>query len=168
MNFSRSEVKSGILVVTCFILLMILTFKVSDFRTFGDYNEYQLLFDYVGGLETNAPVHFAGHHVGKVKTIQLREGRGAPGPVGAGYSSVLASDRREGSPAVQVTIEIVKTAPLRRDSDAFVDTLGLLGEKFISLTPGKLSSPLLEAGGTLRGTETIPLHHMIRQMNTLT
>ena len=146
MNFSRSEVKSGILVVTCFILLMILTFKVSDFRTFGDYNEYQLLFDYVSGLETNAPVHFAGHHVGKVKTIQLREG----------------------SPAVQVTIEIVKTAPLRKDSDAFVDTLGLLGEKFISLTPGKLSSPLLEAGGTLRGTETIPLHHMIRQMNTLT
>ena len=146
MDFTRTEVKSGILVVVCFTLLTLLTFKVSDFRAFEKNTEYKIHFNFVSGLEKNAPVHFAGHSVGTVKSIVIHEG----------------------DPVVEVTIAVDKKTPIRTDSEVFVDTLGLLGEKFISLTPGNPTSPRLEPGGTLRGTEPMPLHVLIRQMNELT
>ena len=146
MNFSRSEVKSGVLVVVCFALLVILTFKVSDFRALAKTKDFKIHFDFISGLEKNAPVHFAGHSVGTVKSIEIHDG----------------------NPVVEVTISVDKKTPLRADSQAFVDTLGLLGEKFISLTPGSVSSPQLEAGGVLEGNEPMPIHQLITQMNVLT
>ena len=132
--------------MVCFVLLVLLTFKVSDFRALGEYQEYKVLFNFVSGLEKNAPVHFAGHHVGIVKSITIHEG----------------------DPAVEVTLRVDKNTPLRTDSQAFVDTLGLLGEKFISLAPGSPTAPRLAPGGVLRGVEPMPLHVLISQMNDLT
>lgn len=145
MDFTRSEVKSGILVVVCFTLLTLLTFKVSDFRALAKTEEYKLHFNFVSGLEKNAPVHFAGHSVGIVKAIAIREG----------------------NPAVEVTIAIDQKVPLRADSQAYVDTLGLLGEKFVSLTSGSPASPRLPAGEILRGTEPMPLHQLVGEMDEL-
>lgn len=146
MDFTRSEVKSGILVVVCFALLVILTFKVSDFRALQDTYEYKIGFNFISGLEKNAPVHFAGHSVGTVKSIAIRDGH----------------------PIVEVTIAIDKHTPVRADSQAFVDTLGLLGEKFIALTPGSAAAPKLQPGGVLQGTDPLPLHQLMEQMNQLT
>lgn len=146
MEFSRSEIKSGLLVVVCFVLLTILTFKVGDFQALGQTQEYKIHFNFISGLEKNAPVHFAGHSVGTVQSIAIHDG----------------------NPAVEVTISVDKGTPLRTDSQVFVDTLGLLGEKFIALMPGTPSAPKLEAGGVLQGTEPMPLHQLIRQMDQLT
>lgn len=145
MDFTRSEVKSGVLVVVCFVLLTLLTFKVSDFRALRRTVDYKIHFDFVSGLEKNAPVHFAGHSVGTVKEIEIHEGH----------------------PTVVVTISVARGTPIRSDSKVYVDTLGLLGEKFISLSPGDPSGPKLEPGGVLQGEEPLPLHVMIRQMNEL-
>ena len=146
MNFSRNEVKSGVLVVICFTLLTILTFKVSDFHAMSETKSYKVTFNFISGLEKNAPVHFAGHSVGIVKSISIHDG----------------------NPVVEVVIQVAKDTPVRADSQAFVDTLGLLGEKFISLMPGSASSVLLEPGGVLVGNEPTPIHQMITQMNELT
>ena len=146
MDFTRSEVKSGVLVVICLVLLTALTFKVSDFRALRNTVDYKIHFNFISGLEKNAPVHYAGHSVGTVKDIEIREG----------------------NPVVTVTVTVDRDVPVRTDSKAFVDTLGLLGEKFIALTPGEAASPRLEAGGALRGEEPLPLHILIRQMNELT
>lgn len=146
MDFSRSEVKTGVLAVTCFALLVGLTFKVSDFRALGKNHDYKIHFNFISGLEKNAPVHFAGHSVGTVKSIQIHDG----------------------NPAVEVTIQVDQATPIRKDSQVYVDTLGLLGEKFISVTPGSPTAERLEPGGVLRGEEPMPLHLLINQMNQLT
>lgn len=146
MNFTRSEVKSGVWVVVCFVLLTAVTFKVSDFRAFANTSDYKIHFNLISGLEKNAPVHFAGHSVGIVKSITLHEG----------------------DPAVEIIVQIGKSVPLRADSEAVVDTLGLLGEKFIALSPGSPGTQRLEPGGALRGKDPLPLHQLVDQMNELT
>jgi phospholipid/cholesterol/gamma-HCH transport system substrate-binding protein len=146
MDFTRSEIKSGVLVVVCFALLTVLTFKVSDFRGMQQTHDYKINFDFISGLEKNAPVHYAGHSVGNVKDIQVQDG----------------------SPVVVVTIGVDRRTPLRTDSQAFVDTLGLLGEKFIALTPGNPASPRLEPGAVLEGNEPMPIHQLMSQMSELT
>jgi phospholipid/cholesterol/gamma-HCH transport system substrate-binding protein len=145
MNFSRSEVKSGILVIACFVLLVFLTFKVSDFRGLAQTQEYKIHFNFIAGLEKNAPVHFAGFSVGTIKSIAIHDG----------------------NPAVEVIVQVDKSTPVRRDSQAFVETLGLLGEKFILLTPGSPSAPRLEPGGVLRGIDPLPLHRLTNQIDEL-
>lgn len=146
MDFTRSEIKSGILVIVTFTLLTLLTFKVSDFRALAKTEEYKIHFNFISGLEKNAPVHYAGHSVGTVKSIEIKEG----------------------DPAVEVVISINNKIPIRVDSEIYVDTLGLLGEKFISISPGKQDSAKLPSGGTLRGNEPTPIHQMITQINALT
>jgi len=146
MDFTRSEVKSGILVVISLLVLMILTFKVSDFRALAQTFDYKIHFNFISGLEKNAPVHFAGHSVGTVKDILIHEG----------------------NPVVEVTISVDKRTPLRTDSQVYVDTLGLLGEKFISLTPGSPNAEKLEPGSVLYGNEPMPIHQLIEQMDELT
>ncbi len=146
MDFTRSEIKSGVLVVACFSLLMVLTFKVSDFRALQQTHEYKIGFNFISGLEKNAPVHFAGHSVGTVKSIAIHDT----------------------DPVVEVIISIDKRISLRTDSQAFVDTLGMLGEKFIALTPGTAASPKLQPGGKMVGNDPLPLRELMNQMNELT
>lgn len=146
MNFSRSEVKTGLLVVICFVLLTALTFKVSDFRALAKTYEYKILYNFISGLEKNAPVHFAGHSVGTVKSITIHDK----------------------NPAVEVIVQVDRNTPIRTDSQVFVDTLGLLGEKFVAIAPGSPTAAKLQPGGVLRGSEPMPLHVLINQMNQLT
>ena len=75
-------------------------------------------FGYVGGLKQNAPVYYAGREVGKVGKIEVLYGKERP---------------------ILVTIKIDEKIDLREDSEANVDTLGMLGEKMVEITPGSAS-----------------------------
>lgn len=145
MAYSQAEVKSGFLITASLVVLFMLTFVVGRFVG-GSTRELQVRFGYISGLEKNAPVHFSGHEVGKVDKIEITRGQ---------EKSVL------------VTLRISDKVDVREDSQCMVDTLGLLGEKFLEISPGTLDSPILKPGGILIGTDPIPMHLLIRKMNLL-
>jgi len=145
MKYSSAEIKSGILIVVSAVLLLVLTFLVGRFTT-AETQQYEIRFGYAGGIEENAPVYFAGREAGKVKTIRILPGESRP---------------------ILLTVELMTDVRLRKDSEANIDTLGLLGEKFVELTPGKTESPFLEPGSRLEGVDPIPTHHLIRKMSLL-
>ena len=145
MAYSQAEVKSGFLITVSLIVLFILTFVVGRFVG-GSTRSFQVRFGYISGLEKNAPVHFSGHEVGKVDKIEIARGQERP---------------------VLVTVRISDKVDVREDSQCLVDTLGLLGEKFLEITPGTLASPILKPGASLTGTDPIPMHLLIRKMNLL-
>jgi phospholipid/cholesterol/gamma-HCH transport system substrate-binding protein len=76
-------------------------------------------FPSVAGLDEKSPVRVAGVRVGKVKSIRL-----------------------EGGIAL-ATLEIDAAVELREGARAYVANLGLLGEKYIELVPGKPGAPAL-------------------------
>lgn len=145
MSYSAAEVKSGILVTISLVVLLILTFIVGRFMG-GNTHSYPVRFGYISGLEKNAPVHFSGHEVGKVERIEILRGEARP---------------------IQVTVRIADRVELREDSQAFVDTLGLLGEKFVEITAGTQTSERLKPGASLTGTDPIPMYLLIQKMNLL-
>ena len=145
MKYTSSEVKSGFLILLSLGLLLALCFAVGG-AVSGDTREFKVRFGYISGLEKNAPVYYAGHEVGKVVDIQVQGSEPRP---------------------VMITARLSMSAVVRSDSQGFVDTLGLMGEKFLEITPGTPGQPELQTGQTVEGVDPIPVHVMVRKMDHL-
>ena len=86
-------------------------------------------FSSVAGLKTGAGVEIAGVEVGRIDSIAIRD-----------YKAV-------------VRMEIRKGIALQEDAIASVRTRGLIGDKYVSISPGA-SDRLIPPGGRIRETES--------------
>ncbi len=145
MAYSKDEIKSGILIFVSLTLLLVLTFIVGKIAR-GPSVEYRVRFGYVNGLAKDAPVYFAGREAGRVIAIEILRGVERP---------------------VLVTVQIPRQIDLREDTQAFIDTLGLMGEKFVEITPGTVSAPVLKPGAEITGTDPIPMYLLVQKANLL-
>ncbi|SHK41710.1 MlaD family protein [Thermocrinis minervae] len=124
-----NEVKVGVFVVVVALgfAFLILTFgEVPFLKPSG--RVYKVIFDEVGGLSKGAEVRVAGIRSGKVKDIRLKDGK------------------------VEVVFELDKDITLYKDATAQIGTLGLMGDKYLSITPGTPSAGTLEEGGYIKNT----------------
>ena len=85
-------------------------------------------FSNAGGLKNGSVVEIAGVEVGRVKKITLDE-----------YQA-------------KVQLQIEKKVEIQEDAIASIKTKGLIGEKYIEITPGG-SDKIIEAGGKIRDTQ---------------
>ena len=85
-------------------------------------------FTSVQGLKAGAGVEIAGVEIGTIKSIEIKD-----------YRAV-------------VRMEIRKDVPLQEDSIASIRTRGLIGDKYINISPGG-SDRLIRPGGKIRETE---------------
>jgi phospholipid/cholesterol/gamma-HCH transport system substrate-binding protein len=94
-------------------------------------------FDNIQGLTQNAPVHLAGNHVGRVRSIYFL------GP--------------EAERAIRVELEIDSRVRdrIRSDSRAMIQTIGLLGDKYVALTLGSPEVEPLTPGVPMTSVEPI-------------
>ena len=141
-SFSASEIRAGFLVTASVLCLLILLFLAGKSQLFQNTYRVPILFNSISGLTKNAPVYFSGHEVGRVSNIRLygQEGR-----------------------QIVVTVTLPREVRLRKDSQALIDLLGFMGEKFLDLTPGSAQAPLLEAGEMLRGTDPVALGEVMKE-----
>ncbi|UCE43240.1 MAG: MCE family protein [Candidatus Aminicenantes bacterium] len=122
----RQEIKIGLFLSIGLIILAVFIFVVGDISTMFEKKGYTLYtyFDSVAGLERKTVVRMAGVKVGAVEAITLK-----------GSKAEVAMD-------IQPDIEI------SRDSRATLASLGLLGEKYIEITPG-IEEEVVQPGGTI-------------------
>ena len=85
----------------------------------------------ISGLKEGSTIELAGVTVGKVRSIELDPGE---------YEAI-------------VHLDIDKSVQLQDDSIASIRTAGIIGDKFIKLTPGG-SEIYLEAGDEIEETES--------------
>jgi phospholipid/cholesterol/gamma-HCH transport system substrate-binding protein len=97
--------------------------------------------DDVKGLRAGSPVWFSGVEIGAVKSIDFTIQR-----------------------KVNIEMTVVSNALnyLKKDSRANILTLGLLGDKYVELTPGSPVSESLRAGDTLQGSTQIELQDVVQ------
>jgi len=96
-------------------------------------------FSSVAGLKTGAGVEIAGVEVGRIESIAIREYRAL------------------------VRMEVRKGIALQEDAIASIRTRGLIGDKYVSISPGA-SDRLIPPGGRIRETESaVDLEGLIGQ-----
>jgi phospholipid/cholesterol/gamma-HCH transport system substrate-binding protein len=139
---TKMELKVGIFVFIGFIILAIFVLSIGDFKTAATGYEINFLFNFANGVKVGAPVRFAGVDVGAVKEIKF----------------ILAPN--EDKTQVKITGYVNRAVKVPADSSVWVNTLGLLGEKYIEIMPGKnYSNPLLPSQ-SLVGVDPIPMQEV--------
>lgn len=95
----------------------------------GKYNTVYADFEKAGGIKPGAVVEIAGVEAGRVKSIRLNN-----------YQAL-----------VELTIN--KDIKIQEDAIVSIKTKGLIGEKYVQITPGG-SDKILSNGGKIRETES--------------
>ena len=126
------ETVVGLFVLVGIAAIAWLSIRLGKLEIVGsDYVPIHAEFASVSGLKKGASVEIAGVEVGKVDAIALDNTK------------------------ADVLMKIRKGIALGDDTIASVRTTGLIGDKYISLSPGA-SDRLIPPGGTVRETESPP------------
>jgi phospholipid/cholesterol/gamma-HCH transport system substrate-binding protein len=131
MKKSSLEMAVGIFVIIGLVCVGYLTIKLGKMELLGD-NYYNLnaRFNTATGLKPGSNVEIAGVRIGQVESISLD-------PV---------------MKIAMVKLKVQKGIEIEDDAIASVKTSGLIGDKYIMITPGG-SMDTLQPGGTITETE---------------
>ena len=140
MERGKLEFVVGLFVLIGILCLGYLAIKLGKLELVGgDYYELTADFSSSSGLKKGASVEIAGVEVGRVKSIELKDDQ------------------------AQIVLAIQDGIPVYNDAIASIKTRGIIGEKYMGLSPGG-SGDLLSKGGTIVDTESgIDLEQVISQ-----
>ena len=136
MNPRVNEARVGLFVVFSLILLGVLILSLSSQSgLFRRTYSIKTSFNNVQGLVEGAPVRLQGRDIGLVEKIYF-----APGFNEKPIDVVLQIDK---------SIE----SRVRENSLATIQTMGLLGDKYVEITHGSPPAPVIRPGGKVKSTE---------------
>lgn len=129
MNRFNLELAVGLFVIAGIVCLGYLSIELGRKGFMGGegYKIYAV-FSNTGGLKPGASVVIAGVEVGHVQSVSLDEYRG------------------------RVTMILSKDVKIQEDAIASIKTRGLIGERYVEITPGG-SEEIIEPGGRLWDTQ---------------
>lgn len=139
---TKLELKVGVFVFVGLVILVVFVLLIGDFKTWTLGHGINFIFDFVSGVKVGAPVRFAGVDIGEVKEINF---------------IFLPQERKT---KVQIVGWVKKEVKIPVDSTVWVNTLGLLGEKYIEIVPGEDYANFLTADQALVGKEPIAMHEV--------
>jgi phospholipid/cholesterol/gamma-HCH transport system substrate-binding protein len=140
MEKAKLEMVVGLFVLVGILCLGYLSIKLGKLEMIGgDVYEVEAQFNSASGLKPGSTIEIAGVEVGRVRGITLNEDR------------------------AMVKLAVNKTVKLYTDTIASIKTRGIIGEKFLALSPGGGGDPL-KPGDTIRDTESgLDLEELVSQ-----
>jgi phospholipid/cholesterol/gamma-HCH transport system substrate-binding protein len=140
MEKTKLELVVGVFVFVGILCLGYLSIKLGKLEVIGgDVYEVEAQFNSASGLKPGSTIEIAGVEVGRVRGITLNQDR------------------------AMVKLAVNKTVKLYTDTIASIKTRGIIGEKFLALSPGGGGDPL-KPGDTIRDTESgLDLEELVSQ-----
>ncbi|MBU0759443.1 MAG: MCE family protein [Candidatus Omnitrophica bacterium] len=144
--FTRSsfELKVGIFIFIGVIILSVIVFSIGNFYSVKRGYTLNVLFSFANGISMGAPVRYAGVEVGEVQDI------------------TVYFDEKENRPMVKILIWVAQNTWINEDAAATINTLGLLGEKYLEIAPGSRETRLLGKDDTLMGQDPVSTEELTR------
>jgi len=130
MSKGKLELGVGIFVLIGLTCLGYLAVHLGKMEVFGQGYQVSARFDNISGLKTGAAVEVAGVDVGRVESIQV------------------TPDNR-----AKITLSINPDVVLKEDAIASIRTKGIIGDKYVKLSPG-YAEKTIPPGGKIRDTES--------------
>ncbi len=130
-NLRWAKLKVGIVVtISLAIIFFAVMFAGNIEGLFTPKSVLYAEFDDVKGLREGSPIWFSGVEIGTVRAIRF-----------TGSKNIK----------VEMTVTSDSLQYLKKDSGATILTLGLLGDKYVEISPGLMASDSLSAGDTIMG-----------------
>ncbi len=146
---TKLELKVGSFVFIGMVILVIFILSIGGFKTWSSGYRINVNFNFVNGVKVGAPVRFAGFDVGEVKRIKLE---------------FVPEENRSNVRLVIWVRDIIK---IPADSTVWVNTLGLLGEKYVEIIPGKDYANPVKENGFMVGIDPLPIHAIFNRAESI-
>ena len=141
------ELKVGIFVTVGIIIFFILVFSIGDVNFIKKGYHIGVTFNFANGISESAPVRVAGINVGEIDKIDV------------------FFDEKEKRTKVTVWSWINNDkVKIGSDSIAVINTLGLLGEKYLEILSGENTETFLKNGDIIVGRDPIPTALLMEKM----
>ncbi|MBU1912502.1 MAG: MCE family protein [Candidatus Omnitrophica bacterium] len=146
MNF---ELKVGIFIFIGIVILSVIIFSIGNFYSVKQGYNINVVFSFANGIGVGAPVRYSGVQVGEVQDIKVY------------------FDEKENKPLVKLNIWVSQNTWINENAKASINTLGLLGEKYLEIFPGTRDTRLLQKGDTLKGHDPVSTEELTRSTKEL-
>ena len=146
---TKLEMRVGIFVFIGLIILVIFILSIGGLKTWSSGYRININFNFINGVKIGAPVRFAGVDVGEVKKI------------------ILEFVPKENRSNVRLVVWVKEIIKIPVDSSVWVNTLGLLGEKYIEIMPGKDYINPIKDNGSLKGVDPLPIHAIFNRAESI-
>ena len=144
------ELKVGLFVGIGLVIFFIIVFSIGDVTFVKKGYRVNMLFNFVDGITESAPVRLAGVDVGRIESINIY------------------FDENEQKTKVKVTAWIAsEDREIESDSIAVINTLGLLGEKYLEIFPGNVENGILKNDDTITSQDPIMMRNVTDSLNQL-
>jgi len=138
-----TEVKVGVFVLVCLAVAIGLIMQFGKLTQFGKgAYEITVVFPNASGIIKDSNVLYAGIVVGKVREIELDQ---------------------TGALRVKVKLAITQGVKIRRDAQFIINQSGLLGDRFVDITPQSTTAEFISPGAEVNGTTTVDLNEAARR-----
>lgn len=142
------QLRVGVVAVLALLILGYAVYQVGRlFDVFADRYELVTLVESSAGLIEGAPVTLAGQRIGQVSEIEF-----------------IPVERRVGGANISIRLSISEGVQeqIRRDSEASLRTQGLLGDRFVDITPGSPRFAVLDQGDTLPSVPALDFEEVMQ------
>jgi phospholipid/cholesterol/gamma-HCH transport system substrate-binding protein len=130
-----SQVRVGLVLIAAVLILVFSVYQVGRlFDVFAARYELVTFVENSSGIMAGAPVTLAGQRIGQVDEVEF-----------------IPVAERVGTANIRMRLAVNRAVQdqIRQDSRAKLRTQGLLGDRFIDITPGSATLPMLQAGDTI-------------------
>lgn len=149
MHERNFELKVGIFAFIGIVILFIIIFSIGEIYMLEPGYNLGVIFGFANGITEAAPVRVAGVEVGEVKSIKI------------------FYDKSAKRPKAKLIIWIKEDVLIEKDARACINTLGLLGEKYLEILPGSQEAGFLADGETLVGEDPVVMDELTKDMRAL-
>ena len=159
-----NEAKVGALVTTTVIIAIGFAWLLGFKNPFADQSYFYVTYNFAGGIDLGSHVRLSVIKVGKVEEIDLF----SPAP-NQTVSQKDAGSADQGANLAYTPVRLkisVKRAALpgiRKNSHFYINLAGLIGERYIEITPGTTDSPALAPGESIAGVDPPRIDQLISQ-----
>lgn len=151
----KPQTKVGIMFLGAVAMVIAFALALGVYQPFSRTNELKVAYNFAGGIEVGSPVRVMGIKVGKVRSIEFQP------------HFKMADTEEEVKLLVRISVDKSAWGSLRGDSRFYINLAGVIGEKFLEITPGSLEQPELKPGQTVRGEDPPRIDQLISQSYAL-
>jgi len=142
---SFAYIKLGSFFLVAFGLFFLTLISMKEVNIFKGSYVVIVKFDFSEGLRPSSPIRFCGVDVGEVKKVKIKE---------------------EGNkPKVYVHAKIEKGVKIPKNSQFFINSLSLFGEKYLEINPPEEATAYINEGDVLEGISPVPLFGLFATFN---
>lgn len=143
------EIKVGIFVFLGILIMFVIVFSIGEFYILKPMYKVKVLFGFANGIEMGAPVRLAGINVGEIEEI------------GVYYDEDVKRTK------VYLVAKIKKDARVEKNAACKINTLGLLGEKYLEISPGTIDAGFVQNNDVIVGQDPVPMEEVTKTMKEL-